>query len=285
MKLALVTTDDARDLDHDLLPLTSALARRGHTIETPAWDDPGARWTSYDAVVVRSPWNYTLRRDDFVAWARSIAAPLLNAAGVLAWNTDKRYLEQLAARGVPTTPTTFVPPGQAPTLPAGEIVVKPTVSAGAKDTARYLESEQGRALAHVARLGAAGRTAMVQPYLASVDTRGETSLLFFGGQFSHAVTKGPLLVRGGGMVEGLFALERVAARAPTRDERAVAESTLDALPFARATLAYARVDLVLDDAGAPRVLELELTEPSVFLSWSDGAADRFAAAILTQLQS
>jgi glutathione synthase/RimK-type ligase-like ATP-grasp enzyme len=284
VKIALVTATEARAVDADLPPLVAALAERGAAVDVQVWNDPKAAWDGYDAVVVRSTWDYAPRRDAFVAWAESVRAPLMNGADVLAWNTDKRYLEHLAAQGVPVTPTRFVAPGDlphdAPTTPEGEIVVKPTISGGAKDTARYLPGEWTRALAHVARLNAAGRTAMVQPYQASVDARGETALLFFGGVFSHAITKGALLVRGAGMVDGLFAPEQVAARAPTDAERGLAEAALDAVPMGRRNLAYARVDVVLGGDGAPLVLELELTEPSVFLDYDAGAAGRFADAIL-----
>ncbi len=280
MKFALVTAAAARDLDEDLPLLTAALAKRDVAVDVVDWDDANARWGSYDAVVVRSPWDYAPRRDAFVEWARGVGSPLFNSAEVLAWNTDKRYLQHLATSGVAITPTLFVAPGESVTLRGGEIVVKPTISGGAKDTARYMESERAQAKAHVQALNAAGRTAMIQPYMVSVDARGETALLFFGGVFSHSITKGALLTRGAGFVEGLFAKERVVTRAPTAAERALAEAALDAVPMGRSALAYARVDVVLGDDGAPMVLELELTEPSVFLGHSEGAADRFADALL-----
>ena len=284
MRIALATATEARALDEDLPPLVAALAERGAAVDVWAWDDPNAAWDDRDAVVVRSTWDYAPRRDEFVAWARRVRSPLMNGADVLAWNTDKRYLEHLAAHGVAVTPTRFVAPGDlpenAPTTPEGEFVVKPTISGGAKDTARYLPGEWMKALEHIARLTAAGRTAMVQPYQASVDARGETALLFFGGVFSHAITKGALLKRGAGPTEGLFAPETVAARAPTSTERGIAEAALDAVPMGRKNLAYARVDVVLGGDGAPMVLELELTEPSVFLRYEPTAAARFADAIL-----
>ena len=284
-KIALVTAAEAVSLDQDLPPLTQALTARGAEVDVVVWDDPKAVWSGYDAVVVRSTWDYAPRRDELVAWARRVSSPLHNPARVLAWNTDKRYLADLARKGVPVTPTAFVAPGEAAVFPEHEVVVKPTISGGAKDTARYLPAEHAAARAHVERLTAAGRTAMVQPYLASVDARGETALLYFGGVFSHAITKGALLKRGAGLVEGLFAEETVATRTPTDAELRVAEAALDAVPAevgGRGALLYARVDLVLGDDGAPMVLELELTEPSVFLPYAEGAAARFATAILAR---
>jgi glutathione synthase/RimK-type ligase-like ATP-grasp enzyme len=284
VKIALVTAAQARDLDQDLPPLRAALERRGVRAEPIVWDDAAARWAEWDAAVVRSTWDYAPRRDAFVAWARALPVRLINAPDVLAWNTDKRYLAELAARGVPITPTTWIGPSDEEIdLPAGEIVVKPAVSAGARDTARYGAGERDAARAHVQRLVSARRVAMVQPYQSAVDEHGETGLVFFGGTFSHAIRKAPILRRGAGLVEGLFATEDIQPRAPSAKERAVAEAVLDAVPAGRASLAYARVDLVKGDHGDPLLLELELTEPSVFLRHAEGSADRLAAAILERV--
>ena len=283
MRIALVTATEARALDEDRPPLVAALERRGAGADVAVWDDPNVRWSAFDAVVVRSTWDYPPKRDAFVAWARSIPSRLLNPADVITWNTDKRYLAELSARGVPITPTTWIAPGGPVFLPDGEIVVKPSVSGGAKNTARYAEDARDGAAAHVKRLNAEGRIAMVQPYQAAVDHEGETALVFFGGAYSHAIRKGPILKRGAGLVEGLFAVEEIAPREPSAQERAVAEAVLDAVPMGRASLTYARVDLVKGEGGAPLLLELELTEPSVFLAHADGAADRLASAILARV--
>ena len=127
---------------------------------------------------------------------------------------------------------------------------------------------------------------MVQPYLDSVDTRGETALLFFGGEFSHAIRKGPLLVRGveGEKVEGLFVQEQIDPREPTLDELVTARAIVECIPGGLANVLYARVDLIADEYGTPRLLELELCEPSLFLSHSPGAPDRLAAAIAERLE-
>ena len=121
---------------------------------------------------------------------------------------------------------------------------------------------------------------LLQPYLDSVDRDGETSLIYFAGKFSHAIRKAPLLPRGdaGSPAGGLFAPERITPRVPGADELRVAEKVLAALPFE--TPLYARIDLIRDASGAPTLLELELTEPSLFLVHAPGAAERFAAAVL-----
>jgi hypothetical protein len=269
------------------------LAVRGIGAEPAVWDDPRVDWADYDLVVLRSPWDYVSRREAFVAWAAQVPR-LANPAEVVAWNTEKTYLERLAADGVPIVPTTWVRPGESWDAPAtGEYVVKPAVSAGSRDTGRYDLADPAHrelAVAHVARLQAAGRLVLVQPYLAAVDTQGETGMLFIGGRFSHAVRKGPMLqgpdVPGSGSrPPGLYRPERIRARVPLSAEVEVAEKVLAAIPGGADRLLYARVDLIPGPDGYPLLVELELTEPSLFLDRSDGAAERFADAITRRLGS
>jgi glutathione synthase/RimK-type ligase-like ATP-grasp enzyme len=281
-RIAIVSATSARHLDEDLPLLSRALDRAGLEHETVVWDDPTIDWSSFDLAVIRSTWDYVPRRDEFVAWARSVPR-IANAAEIVAWNTDKRYLRDLARAGIAVTPTTWFEPGDPAKLPDEEIVVKPAISGGARDTARYAPEAHAAALEHVARLQAEGRTVMVQPYLRRVDADGETAVLFFGGVFSHAIRKGPILIPGTGYVEGLFAQEDIRPRDPSDAERALAERTLACVPGGAASLLYARVDLVPGPDGSPLVLELEITEPSVFLPYAPGAADRFVRAIADRL--
>jgi glutathione synthase/RimK-type ligase-like ATP-grasp enzyme len=235
------------------------------------WDDPAVDWAAFELVVVRSTWDYQERREEFLSWARSVPR-LVNPAAVLEWNTDKRYLAQVP-RAVATV---FVAPGEPFCEPAGEYVVKPTVSAGSRDTARFGAGDRERAEALVRAIHAGGRTAMVQPYLAGVDRHGETALLYFGGRFSHAIRKGAILEPGAEPHENLFAAEDISAREPSADERALADSVVAAVRERFGTdLPYARVDLV-PGADGPQLLELELSEPSLFFAHAEGAAERFA---------
>jgi hypothetical protein len=285
-RLALVTCTGLPDLDsHDRL-LRDALTARDAVVDACVWDDRAVDWAAYDLVLLRSPWDYAGRRDEFVAWADSVPR-LVNAPSVVRWNTDKRYLRSLAERGVPVVPTSWLEPGDAVVLPGrGEFVVKPAVSAGAYDTGRYDADDPAQvALAHdlAGRLLAAGRTVMVQPYLAGIDTSGETALLFLGGDFSHAIRKGPILA--GPYAEGARdrAEDHITARVPSGAERALAAQVLAAarecVPEV-ADVLYARVDLVPGPDGSPVLLELELTEPSLFLGCADGSADRLAEVLL-----
>ena len=256
-------------------------------VDAACWDDPGIDWAAYDLVVLRSPWDYPERRDAFVEWARSVPR-LANPADIIEWNTDKHYLGELAAAGLPITPTTFVEPGERWTPPqSGQWVIKPAISAGSRDTGRYeLPADVSMAQAHVERLSAAGRAVMVQPYLAAVDTSGETSVLClpdeFGAlTFSHAIRKGPLLTATGER-SGEYS-EEITARTPGEAELDLAHRTLTLIPGGTKRLLYARVDMIPGPDGAPLLLELELTEPSLFFAFASGAASRLAEAILSRV--
>ncbi|MFI7605273.1 RimK family alpha-L-glutamate ligase [Micromonospora sp. NPDC049366] len=290
-RVALVTCTELADLDPDDRLVIGPLAARGVTAEPLVWDDPTADWSAYDLAVLRSPWDYMLRRDQFVAWAQSVPA-LANPADVVRWNTDKRYLSELSVAGVPTVPTSWVLPGEPwqPPADSGEYVIKPAISAGSQDTGRYDLADPGHrelAVAHVRRLSEAGRVTMVQPYLSAVDTAGETALLFLAGPdglaFSHAIRKGPMLTGPDDGVEGLYRPEEITARTATEEQLAVAAKTLAAVPGGSERLLYARVDLIPGPDGSPVLVELELTEPSLFLAYAAGAPERLADAILTHL--
>lgn len=286
-RVALATCVDLPNLEDDDRLVIEPLARRGIIAEPAIWDNPAVNWDAYDLVVLRSPWDYFYRRDAFVSWAHSVRR-LMNPAPVIEWNTDKRYLRELGAAGVPVVPTTWVEPGDAWAAPSdgGHYVIKPAVSAGSKDTGKYGPDDADLANAHVRRLQDAGRLVMIQPYLPAVDSYGETALLHFSAPetgdlvFSHAIRKGPMLVGPDTGVEGLYVPEAITARRPTDEEFALARQVLAAAP---AGLLYARVDLIPGPDGSPVLVELELTEPSVFLEHDAFAADRFAAAIEARL--
>lgn len=284
MKLALVTAIAAFGLDEDLAPLQAACAEAGIETSIVAWDDMTVSWARFDAALLRSPWDYVDRLPEFLAWCDRTAkqTALWNPPAVVRWNTDKRYLGELAARGLPVIESHFLAPGDDPaTLPdLAEFVVKPTVGAGSRDAQRYRRADRVAAIAHAKRLLDQGRHVLVQPYLKAVDEQGETALLFFEGRFSHAIRKAPLLKHGEDPTSALFKAESIQPREPSEAEMSVATRVLAALPFE--TLAYARVDLLPSENG-PQLLELELTEPSVFLPYGEGAAGRFAGVLGARL--
>ena len=298
-RIALVSAREALALDLDMAPLSAALRQAGVEVETPFWDDPAVDWGRYAAAVLRSTWDYVERIDEFLPWAERCAlrTRLLNPPDVVRWNTDKHYLADLARAGIPVVPTRFVEPGAAAagqieqfldggadalsigsSQPFTEFVVKPSIGAGSKDTARYRRDDFARATDHLERLLAQGRSAMLQPYLARVDEQGETALIYLGGEFSHAIRKGPLLRAGAALVEGLFAPEQITAREAQPDELDLAQNAYAAIGSSRPV--YARIDVIRSAEDRPLVLELELTEPSLFFEHAPGSAGRFARALL-----
>lgn len=290
-RIALVTARAAHGTDYDMPPLLTAFAALGAEAAEVDWDDAGVDWSTWNAALLRSPWDYTRRYPAFLNWARNAALQtrLVNPLDVIEWNTDKHYLGELAARGVPVVPTHFVEPGDDPVEAlaaareawptARELVIKPTVGAGSRDTQRHAIQAVAASRAHLARLLGEGRSVMVQPYLARVDDAGETALIHLDGAFSHAIRKGALLRRGGAATNELYAREDITPRVAAADELALAAQVLAATPFAD-RLAYARVDLIRADDGTPRLLELELVEPSLFFAHAPGSAERCARAIL-----
>jgi hypothetical protein len=270
--------------DPDLPRLADAARRAGVDSRVAVWDAPGESWDD-DLVVVRSCWDYVPRRSEFLTWAQSVPR-LANPAATIGWNTDKTYLAELATLGVAVVPTAWNAT-QREDLPAADAetawVVKPTVSAGSADTARWSDVEQ--ALEHSRALVAAGRPTMVQPYLDAVDRDGETGLLFFGGRFSHAFVKGALLEPDVAPRAEPELSEHIAPRTPRPDQVALAERVLEAATRCLGDEPlYARIDLVDGPDGAPRLLELELTEPSFFLEHAGPeAADALVAAALARI--
>ncbi len=285
MHLTFATSSASREHDTDLPLLLAAAGSQGIDAEISVWDDPEAAWDDFDLVVVRSCWDYMARREEFLRWTASVPQ-LANPADVIAWNTDKVYLRQLADAGVPVISTEWnVAPGDDLGSHA-EWVVKPSISAGSRDTARWTSPDD--VFAHSADLQAAGRTAMVQPYISSVDEEGETAILSIGGSFSHAICKGPLLVPGEGIRQDRDSREEISAREPTAAQLAVADAALAAIEpamGAAADLLYSRVDLVTGSDGEPLVIELELTEPNLFLHTDPEAAGRLITAAVAAISS
>jgi hypothetical protein len=252
------------------------------------WNDPAVDWEAYDRVILRSVWDYSRRAEEFLAWCAAVGpGRLRNGLDLVAFDADKRYLGELRA---PTAPTTFVAPGDPLPELAGDVVVKPNVSAGARDTGRFGPTAHAEALALVELIRASGRVAIVQAYLADVDRGGETALVFLAGELSHVLRKRAVW-RGDGVAPVAPGPMRVAA-AMLEDDLVAAGTADDAQrEFAAAVLAevserfgtplYARVDIAADADGRPVLMELEAIEPNLYLATAPGAAERFARAALT----
>jgi O-ureido-D-serine cyclo-ligase len=273
--------------DDDMPVLVDALRDAGVEAAVESWDDPDVDWAAYRLAVIRSTWDYVMRRDEFLGWlARaSTCVELHNPRSVVAANTDKHYLLDLAALGLSVVPTEVFEPGSPPAdrvLPdwEGDLVVKPAVGAGSRGVGRF--ADRGLAHEHLSALLREDRAALVQPYLAAVDTAGETGMVYFDGEFSHAFRKGAILAADAEPSTEVVGPASIAACAPTADERTVADAVVAACA---ADLLYARVDLIADDRGIPRVAELELSEPSFFFETSPDAPARFAQAIALRLET
>ena len=266
----------------------SALRDAGADVTIAEWDRP-RDWRRFDVALLRSTWDYPPRLAEFFAWTDAVSRQtlLLNPLEMVRWNADKHYLRDLAAVGVPTVATAFVEPGESAERRIAEFlgrsdveefVVKPAVGAGSKDAQRFARDDTAEAVRHALRMLGRERSVLLQPYLSSVDEHGETALIHFDGEFNHAIRKGPLLRRNEGPPTGLFARETISARVPDAAELSVAARAIQAIPFD--VPLYARVDLIRDQAGEPVVLELELIEPSLFLPFAVGSADKFAADVV-----
>lgn len=271
MKLRIATCQVLPERDVDQAPLAAALAAAGFDAQLVAWDDPAADWDTPEPTIIRSTWNYALSVDAFLAWVdrAAAAAPLWNPPDVVRTNVDKHYLADLARRGVPVVPTTFVARGEPVAPAAGRVVVKPAISAGSLDTRLFATGDDLAAhVAHITRRC----DAMIQPYVASVDSYGERSLVWIDGEVTHAVRKTPRFSGDVEKIDGPFPI--------AGDEREVAHAAL--APYADRIL-YGRVDLARDDHGRPMVMELELVEPSLFFARHPPALDRYVAALRRKL--
>jgi len=293
--VALVTADAAIGFDADMPLLSGALDECGVAYREVVWDDSSIDWSSFSLVVVRSTWDYVPRIEEFLRWIDQVASVtrLENSAEIMRWNVDKHYLGEAADAGLSVVPTVFVDPGTVHDesiwrprlenwLTSGDVVVKPCISAGSNDTERHGHVDE--ASRHLRSLTSVGRSVMVQPYLADVDQLSETGLVYLDGKFSHAFSKGPLLASARDLEAGLYAREQISSRVPNRDELALGNRAIDWLSGRFGRLLYARVDL-LPSSDGPKIVELELTEPSLFLQTDSSAPARAAESIRRYLTS
>jgi len=260
--------------------LDRALAAAGLTSRWVMWDDPEVDWAEARLVAVRSTWDYIDRLDDFLAWARNLPTPLLNGADVFAWNTDKDYLVELGAAGVPVVPTVSVDAAADLVAAAasfeGRVVVKPRVGAGGLGIVVVTDPDD------LADADVGQGPWAVQPVVESVRTEGEVSVFVLGGRAVSQVRKLPAgeEIR----VHEHFGGETVAV--PLADEAADVALTCvkTAEGLLGTTLAYARVDQMVHE-GRLVVSELEVTEPGLYLDVLPGNAEPFVEVVKAALQA
>jgi glutathione synthase/RimK-type ligase-like ATP-grasp enzyme len=285
--VAFATYRGLPDMTDDDRLVADALRRRGVTVTPAVWDEPRTDWSRFDCVVVRSAWDYHLKPDRYAEWLRSFPAAgnrLWNPPGAILGNMNKRYLTSLAERGVHVVPTAYLPAAEGVVLHEvlnrcgwGKVVIKPAVSASACGTWRTssatAEADQTRFAEQIQ-----GEDVLIQPYLPEVASHGEWSLVFFDGRYSHAILKRP--AAGDFRVQ----LEFGGISTPAEASPSLIEQAQLVLAAAGDRLLYARVDGV-ERAGRFLLMELEINEPYLFVGCSDGAAERFAEAIVRKLPS
>jgi glutathione synthase/RimK-type ligase-like ATP-grasp enzyme len=270
---------DREMVDDELL--AAALRKRGCEAQPVAWDDPDADWSSFDLCLVRSTWDYHEKHREFLAWAQQVeaAAGLQNPLDLVTWNIDKTYLRELAEAGVSTVPTVWVDRGSDAGLEAvlakrgwDEAIVKPVVDLGARNLHRVRAGENSPAL----RLTLERSGAMVQPFLPSLEAEGELSLIYVDGKLTHAVRK--RAAAGDFRVQSIWggSVERAEPEAVEVDLAERALSHLDEPPL------YARIDIV-EGLEGPCLIELELIEPNLYLTYHPPAADALAEAALLRI--
>ena len=281
MRLALATCATVPAWEVDDRPFHAALAARGIPVTHAVWDDPSIDWHQFDAVVIRTTWDYQEKRDAFVAWAEQLPVALHNPADIVAWNTHKSYLRDLERRGVPIVPTEWLARGTSPDVAAlcaqrgwRRAFLKPCVGATSRETLRF-DAGDPAAQRHADRL-LPTEDLMLQPYLPRVETDGELSAIFIDGTLTHGVRKVP--VPGDYRVQDDFGAKDYPIDFP---DVPLAKAAVDAVGR---RLLYARADFLISDNGL-WLTELELVEPSLFFRHARHAADALADAIQNLLLS
>ncbi len=283
-RIAIATCAGYPELKGDDERLREALRERGCEVELVVWDAEETDWGAFDLCLVRSTWDYHDKHAEFLAWTRRVEqkTTLQNPADLIAWNSEKTYLRELAEAGVPTVPTVWIDRGsqiQAEEILSregwAEAVIKPVVDLGARNLHR-VQAGTGAADQALATV-LARHDAMAQPFLPSLEAEGELSLIYIDGTFTHGVRKHP--AKGDFRVQSIWGgTFEPATPEPTHlqiAEQALAH--LDEPPL------YARVDLVNDLSGNPCLIELELIEPNLYLSTHPAAVTRLANAVLKRL--
>ncbi len=292
MRLALATCAELPEWEVDDRPLWAALRARGHEIAHPSWDDAEVEWGDFDAVLIRTTWDYMERREEFLSWAEwvEVRSRLVHPPAIVRWNTDKHYLADLWNDGVPIPPTVFLEARQEVDLGAlmrergwDKGFLKPCVGATSRATHRFLGNREGIRIAqdHLDPL-LENEGMILQPYLPSIETEGELSAVFLGGEYSHGVRKIP--AAGDYRAQDDWgALDE--PWEPTRVER---ECLLGFYQIAEARcgpLLYARIDCLRDSEGSLLLNELELVEPSLFFRHSASAPRKMAEGLEAWLRT
>ncbi|TGD81786.1 ATP-grasp domain-containing protein [Hymenobacter wooponensis] len=290
MNIALVTCESLAQYaapnveDEDSL-LTRYLREQGHTVEPRVWTNPSVEWQRYDVVVVKSPWDYFDRVEEFYQWLdrmEALGVRMLNPVATVRWNANKKYLLEMQQAGVSIVPTHWLNRGSEVNidelfdiLGSDELVVKPAVSGGAKNTFTLTKQESAIRQPQLASL-LQHEDFLVQPFQPEIQQEGEWSLIYLGREYSHCVLKTPK--SGDFRVQHYLGGGIEPREAPAHLRRAadaiVARYAADCL--------YARVDGV-DSNGELLLMELELIEPFLYLASAEGSLARYEAGLAVKL--
>jgi glutathione synthase/RimK-type ligase-like ATP-grasp enzyme len=284
-RLAIATCADLASIQPDDAHLAASLERLGLPPTVCVWNDPAVDWSAFDAVLIRTIWDYFKHHAAFLDWLDQLdrlGIPTINDSALLRWNSDKRYLLELAQHGVAIIPTQLASTAALPdvlaAMPGQSVVIKPSVSGGAWHTLRGTAGDAAFADA-VAQLPR-GHDYLVQPFVPEVVSDGEWSLLYFAGEFSHAVIKRP--AAGDYRVQGEYGGSAEPAQ-PDAATLAAADRALAAVAaIGHGDYAYVRVDGVVS-GGRFLVMELELIEPFLHLAAHPAAAERLAQNVAARL--
>ena len=281
MRVGLVTYLREPDLTEDDRPLISVLAEQGLDGVAVRWDDAGADWSAFAALIIRSCWDYHVRHDEFVRWLDALErarVPVFNPVPLVRWNMDKRYLRELQQRGIAIPETQWLERGDARSLHellrgAGwtDAIVKPAISASATDTWRTIIANAAADESRFREL--TDRAAvLVQRYVGEIETRGEWSLVFIDGTLSHSGLKRPRA--------GDFRVQKehggsVAPADPPLAVMHASQEVMDALPH---DCMFARIDGVETSSGYV-LMEAECIEPDLFFRFRPQSRVELARAV------
>ncbi len=267
--------------------LSSALSEFNVKVKLCIWDDNSIEWSNYDAAIIRSTWDYTQNFEKYIEFIDNASnqTKLINNQEVLLWNLDKHYMKELSTK-ISTIPTTYIEKDNKSKLPEyPEYVIKPTISNSGKNSGRFQRKKDDIKASLLLENILRTSTAMIQPYIPSIDSQGEKSLVFIGGDFSHSIIKGAVLLPEGERSPIASTDANITPAKANDSEIDFAYEVLSATPFDKSDLTYARVDIAKSDNEELMLMELELIEPNLFMSLYPDATGKLAEAIISQIQN
>ncbi|RZV20019.1 hypothetical protein EOJ41_09955 [Vibrio alginolyticus] len=297
-KVALISDSDSLSVDYDMPLITDAFKNTDVQADVVFWDESNPDWSMYDAVVLRSPWTYIDKIQPFIEFCQNIEknSVLLNPVSVIEWNSNKKYLKQLEAQGIPIVPTEIIYSAneihhaldriQKCDWDVKEIVIKPTIGAYSFGVVRFSVKDIDKIRKHVTYLLELDKGVIIQPYLHTIEEHGETNMIYFNNSYSHAIKKEALLSQHGETKTPDMEYRKI--KEASDEEKALAIRILNLVQSSlglNEPLLYARLDFIEDKNGQPLLLELEITEPSLSLPLTPKCTDMFVQSIINRKPS